>query len=342
MTMWKLSAGTACVIGKKSMKADVLPTTAYIMLGQKCQNQCRFCAQARDSSARSGLLSRVTWPEVAEQEASEAIGQAFRSGYLKRACLQVVKDSHSWQASMDALDALTRESAVPVCVSSAIETVGQACQLIDRGADRICIALDAATANLYQAVKGGDYEKRRELLYQCAVKLPGRVSTHLIAGLGETEEELINAIADCLAKGIGVGLFAFTPVRGTAWADKEPPAISQYRRVQIAYFLLKKGYSRDCFSYQGGTLAGINLENKESTACAEPALSQLLADGKAFETSGCSGCNRPYYNERPGGLMYNYPRPLTPAETRQAIAESQLCQGDGSFDIALQPGRTVS
>jgi biotin synthase len=251
---------------------------------------------------------------------------------LKRACLQVVKGSQSWQTSVDALAALTRESAVPVCVSSAIETVEQACQLIDQGADRICIALDAATAKLYQEVKGGDFEKRRELLHQCAAKLPGRLSTHLIAGLGETEEELITAIADCQDKGISVGLFAFTPVRGTAWADKEPPAIGQYRRVQIAHFLLKKGYSRDIFTYQAGTLTGINLNDNK--------LSLLLADGKAFETSGCTDCNRPYYNERPGGLMYNYPRALTLAETKQAIAESQLCQGDGSCDIAWN--RTVS
>ena len=34
MNLWKISAGTACVIGKKKIKADALPTTAYIMLGE--------------------------------------------------------------------------------------------------------------------------------------------------------------------------------------------------------------------------------------------------------------------------------------------------------------------
>ena len=38
-----------------------------------------------------------------------------------------------------------------------------------------------------------------------------------------------------------------------------------------------------------------------------------------FETSGCPGCNRPYYNERPGGMLYNYPRPLTAAEAAREI-----------------------
>ena len=40
-------------------------------------------------------------------------------------------------------------------------------------------------------------------------------------------------------------------------------------------------------------------------------------NGQAFQTSGCPGCNRPYYNERPGRTMFNYPRPLTPEESLQ-------------------------
>ena len=36
--------------------------------------------------------------------------------------------------------------------------------------------------------------------------------------------------------------------------------------------------------------------------------------GDAFQTVGCPGCNRPYYNERPSGPLYNYPRDLTMEE----------------------------
>ncbi len=316
MSLWKLSAGTACVVGKKQLKTDVLPTTAYIMLGEKCRNNCRFCAQSLDSSARADMLSRVTWPEFPGEDAAQAVGAAFQAGKLKRACLQVVKSSQSWQVSTDALAALTRVSNVPVCVSTDIETVAQAKELLDRGADRISISLDAATAKLYHEVKGGQWSKRWDLLKNCADQLPGRVSTHLIVGLGETEEEMITTIANCQDNSIHVGLFAFTPVRGTAWADKQPPAIGHYRRVQMAHFLLRQGYSRDVFHYQDGRLMGFSLPPAE--------LNAVFADGKAFETSGCNGCNRPYYNERPGGPMYNYPRPLTQAEVRQAIAESGL------------------
>jgi biotin synthase len=50
-------------------------------------------------------------------------------------------------------------------------------------------------------------------------------------------------------------------------------------------------------------------------------VSQYLADGDAFRTSGCPDCNRPFYNERPGGPMYNYARPLTLEEAFRAISE---------------------
>jgi biotin synthase-related radical SAM superfamily protein len=55
-----------------------------------------------------------------------------------------------------------------------------------------------------------------------------------------------------------------------------------------------------------------------------PDLARTLADGVAFQTSGCPDCNRPFYNERPGGPLYNYPRPLTPAEASKAITELAL------------------
>lgn len=316
MSMWKLSAGTACVAGKKQLKIDVLPTTAYIMLGEKCLNNCRFCAQSRDSAARANMLSRVTWPEVPGKEAAEAIHTAFQAGRLKRACLQVVRNPQSWQVSLDALASLTSESSIPVCISSTIDSVEQVRELIERGAERICIALDAATPEVFLQVKDGDWTRRWELLNRCANEFPGRASTHLMVGLGETEEEMVNTIADCVAEGITVGLFAFTPIRGTAWFDRQPPSIGQYRRVQIAHFLLKKGCSRAMFQYCDGNLTGINLPGEQ--------LENLLADGAAFETSGCPDCNRPYYNERPGGVMYNYPRPLNRTEAEQALVESHL------------------
>jgi biotin synthase len=50
----------------------------------------------------------------------------------------------------------------------------------------------------------------------------------------------------------------------------------------------------------------------------------LPTDGTPFQTSGCPDCNRPFYNERPGGTMYNYPRALTDSEADRALREMEI------------------
>jgi biotin synthase-related radical SAM superfamily protein len=326
MNLWKLSAGTACVIGKKKMKADVLPTTAYIMLGEKCRNNCQFCAQSRESASRADLLSRVTWPAFSREEAAAGIGNSYETGTIKRACLQVVRNADSWDTTVNALDVLCGNSAVPICVSSHLDTVGQAKELVARGAQRICIALDAATPELYARIKDGQWDSKWSLLLECAQALPGRITTHLIVGLGESEQDMVSRMAACIDQGITIGLFAFTPVRGTAWAAHLPPFLEQYRRIQIAHRLLKGGYNQDAFGYQNGTIAEFKVPEEEMIA--------LLADGQAFQTSGCEDCNRPYYNERPGGLIYNYPRRLTSLEVTKAIKECEIIRGAEYDELA--------
>ncbi|EGO62060.1 radical SAM protein [Acetonema longum] len=316
MNFWKLSAGTAGLIGQKPVKTDAPPTTGYIMLGEKCGNNCRFCSQSRQSQAKDNLLSRITWPAVPAAEAASGIAAAYAAGRIKRACLQVVHSGDSCAAAARAVAdlALAGAGSVPVCVSSHLETVEQAERLMAAGADRICIALDAATPAVYRDAKEGDWLSKWDLLIRCAARFSGRVTTHLIVGLGETEAEMADVLAACVQQRITVGLFAFTPIRGTAWSGRTPPAIGSYRRIQVAHYLLQTGYGREIIRCEQGRISGFNL----------PALTEFLADGRAFQTSGCPDCNRPYYNERPGGTMYNYPRPLRPDEVRRAVWECEV------------------
>ena len=187
MNRWKLSAGTAYVIGKKKIKSDALPTTAYIMLGEKCSNQCQFCAQSRESTSRADLLSRVTWPVFSSKEAVDGIKSSYGEETIKRACLQVVQSPGSWETTLTALDLLHNNTPVPICVSGYLDTPAQAEELVARGAERVCIALDAAIPEIYEKVKGGKWDARWNLLLGCAQALPGRITTHLIVGLGESE-----------------------------------------------------------------------------------------------------------------------------------------------------------
>ncbi|MEG1726851.1 MAG: hypothetical protein RR089_00470 [Acidaminococcaceae bacterium] len=313
MSEWKLSIGTAGAIGTRQLKTDAPPTTAYIMLGERCLRNCAFCAQARESTAGSKFLSRVAWQAVAEEKAIAAIGQAFLAGKIKRVCLQVVNRPDSHQVVTRALQEFKTYGGVPVVVSSHFTTVAQAAELFTLGAERLGLALDVATPELFSSIKGGSWQERWDLLCACATQFPGRMTTHLIVGLGETEKDVWKILCDCHQRQITVGLFAFTPVVGTKLAQAAPPNLGSYRRLQVAAALLKKGYEPQVVEWQKEKISGFQV----------PALAQVLADGQAFRTSGCPDCNRPYYNEKPGQTLYNYHRPLTAEEVRAAV---QACE----------------
>jgi biotin synthase-related radical SAM superfamily protein len=132
--------------------------------------------------------------------------------------------------------------------------------------------------------------------------------THLIVGLGETEREMVQTIQWCVDSGVYPGLFAFTPIPGTLLEKCPQPSLSHYRRIQIAHFLITRGKTRfERMIFDGdGRLVDFSVSEEE--------LRQVIRTGKPFVTSGCPGCNRPYYNEKPGGPLYNYPRQPLPEE----------------------------
>ncbi|MEM4243701.1 MAG: radical SAM protein, partial [Candidatus Bathyarchaeia archaeon] len=43
-----------------------------------------------------------------------------------------------------------------------------------------------------------------------------------------------------------------------------------------------------------------------------------------FLTSGCPACNRPFYNEKPSGPIYNYPRAVRSEEIKMIKRELSL------------------
>lgn len=310
--MIKMSAGTAHVLGLKKLAIDALPTTAYLMSGEKCTHDCGFCPQARNASSGANLLSRVTWSERDVDEIVVGVGAAFRKGQMKRACLQVVDGCGILAQVKDTVKKIKEHSDIPVCVSAKVKTLEEVLTLARTGVDRIGLALDAASERVFKATKTGSWLETMRLIEEAATALPGRISTHLIVGLGETEEEMVCMLQHMWDLGVTVGLFAFTPVPGTRMAKVNPPDLGTYRLIQAANYLIghKIINFADC-SFRSGHLESYGLSTSELTDC--------LKDGKAFETSGCPDCNRPYYNEKPGGVIYNYPRPLKSEETKAAL-----------------------
>ncbi|MFB3890160.1 MAG: radical SAM protein [Candidatus Bathyarchaeia archaeon] len=317
----RVSVGSAVVLGLLEGKLDAEPTTAYLMTYKqgKCAANCGFCPQAQRSQSKAELLSRVSWPAFSSRQVIEQVKTAAETGRIKRVCIQALNYPTVFSDLCAFVEALKRQVQVPVSVSCQPVNSQNLWSLAEAGVDRVGIALDAATEKLFNQVKGADasgpYKWKDEfLLLRVAVGAfgEGNVSTHLIVGLGETEQEAISLIQQCVDMGVLPGLFAFTPVRGTALASSPQPPVEVYRRVQVARYLIVDGSARveDMRFNAEGRLVDFGIS--------PTLLMQAVDTGKPFQTSGCPDCNRPFYNEKPSGPIYNYPRVLTADEIAEA------------------------
>jgi biotin synthase-related radical SAM superfamily protein len=317
----RVSTGSAIVLGLLKGRLDAKPTTAYLLMcrNKKCSANCGFCPQARESKGRADMLSRVTWPLFPTGEVVDNLEVSVKSGTIKRVCIQSLNYPEAFDDVLFLVREIMSKFAVPISVSCKPIDRQKMKMWADAGVNRISIALDAATEQIFDKVKGknvgGPYlwERQRKALNE-AVEVfgEGSVSTHLIVGLGETEKEICQTIQWCIDSGVYPGLFAFTPIPGTALETISPPSLSSYRRVQLAHYLLTHKQSRfeDMTFDSNGCITGFGA-SKELVL-------EAIDNGEPFLTSGCPGCNRPYYNERPSGPLYNYPRQLLPEEIEEA------------------------
>jgi biotin synthase len=309
----RVSVGSAIILGLLKGKLDAEPTTAYLMTytTDKCTANCGFCPQARNSHSKAELLSRISWPPFSTKSVLEAIENAYTNQRIRRVCIQALNYPEIFRHLVALAKAIKQHATIPISVSCQPLNGENLQQLAEAGVDRIGIALDAATEKLFNEIKGssagGSYtweNQFRQLRKALEIFGKGNVSTHLIVGLGETENDAISLIQRCVDMGVLPALFAFTPVRGTALEKKPQPLIESYRRVQLARYLIANGRacSEDMRFDGAGRLADYGVE-KET-------LKWIVETGKPFLTSGCPDCNRPFYNEKPSGPIYNYPRNL--------------------------------
>ncbi|MDI6805795.1 MAG: radical SAM protein [Candidatus Bathyarchaeia archaeon] len=310
----RVSLGSAIAIGLLNGKLDAAPTTAYLMTYRKgkCTANCGFCPQARKSSARGDMLSRVSWPVFATEKVLSRIEKAVGDGKIKRVCFQALNYPKVFIHLQVLIRAIREKVDVPISISCQPQNSINIKALAEARAERIGIPLDAASEELFDKIKGftagGPYNWKNQFrLLSEAVNIfgKGKVSTHLIVGLGETEKEMVETIQKCVDMSVLPALFAFTPIVGTALEGIPQPPIQSYRRIQIARHLIVHGISRyeNMRFNNKGCLNDFGIDKQT--------LMQTIQLGEPFLTSGCPNCNRPYYNEKPSGPIYNYPRKLS-------------------------------
>ncbi len=291
----RVSYGSAVVLGLIPGELTTEPTTLYLLLRHsRCGGRCAFCPQSIGSESR---ISRVDWPEFDLQDVKERIG-----GRFERICIQCT-DEEEVRRDLPAVVGEVSEGGPPVSVSTAPIPADLMAGIREAGAEVLTVPLDCARGEIFASVKGRDWDVYwRALRNAVGVFGRGRVGTHIIVGLGETERDVVVVLDNLANMGVIPSLFAFTPVAGTPMGSQPGPALGSYRRLQVArYCIVELGRGAEAFGFgAGGRIVRFPAD--------------LPLDNRIFMTKGCSGCNRPYFNERVSGPIFNYPYAPTEEE----------------------------
>ncbi len=275
-----------------------------------CAANCHYCGLARERQGtyQDKSFIRVEWPVV---ELTEIIERAkTRTDVFERMCISMITHRRAEEDTLFVLEAWMREPVlaknVPVSILSNPTTMTREDLLATKklGAERFTVALDCVTPELFDKYRGktarspNRWEKYWEILEE-SVPIFGRekIGAHFICGLGETEKEIIfcmQQVRDMGAYG-SLHLFAFNPEKDSALGHLPRVPLGQFRRVQLARYLIDRGWVR-------AEQMGFNDRSQAVDFGFDPVeLQKVILTGLPFRTSGCPGrtawvssCNRPY------------------------------------------------
>lgn len=302
-----------------------------------CAARCAYCGLQRARQVNEPLSKhsfiRVGWPVVSIDEIVDGMDNESCS-HVERVCVSMVTSGRAKGDTLEVVKKIRKKTdAISGLISPTVIDREWLVQLKEAGADKIGVAVDAATPELFdkfrgKGVKGPHKWEKYWRTVQESVEVFGiyEVGVHLIVGLGETEKEIVETIQKAHDMGALTHLFSFFPENGSLMQDYPQPPVGQYRRVQLARYLINKGlinFNKITFDSEG-RVTGFNIDSG--------VLDRVIESGVPFMTSGCAGktlenaCNRPFSNSTPYqayvGEMRNYP--FTPVETDIEIIRKQL------------------
>lgn len=284
-----------------------------------CRANCAYCGlarhreESRDYADRNFI--RVDWPTARYDEVIERVKAGSDKGQFQRMCISMITHPNSDADTFVLLEKWMKElSHIPVSILSNPTTMEKAdlVRLKEMGADIFTVALDAVTPAIFERTRGKtvDSPHRFEKYWQAIewaaeVFGPEKFGAHLICGMGETEYEILDIAQRIKDLGGHNHMFAFFPERGSLMEDWPAVDKAQWRRVQLARFIIDYagGHIKDMLFDAQGRVIDFGLPEQE--------LADVIASGKPFQTSGCPGkddeevsaCNRPYGDSSPSDIL---------------------------------------
>ena len=306
-----------------------------------CRANCAYCGlarhreEARDYADRNFI--RVDWPTARYDEVIERVKSGGDRGQFERMCISMITHPESNADTYVLLDKWVREvPQVPVSILSNPTTLERddLVRMRDMGAEIFTVALDAVTPAIFDRTRGKGvdsphkYEKYWAAIEWAAeVFGPERFGAHLICGMGETEREILEVCQRVKALGGHNHMFAFFPERGSLMEDWPAVDRGQWRRVQLARFIV---------DFWNGRVEAMRFDAAGRVVdfgVAPDDLDALIATGKPFRTSGCPGknddqvsaCNRPYGDSSPTDILSF---PFAPAGEDVTVVRRQMAGED--------------
>ena len=291
-----------------------------------CRANCAYCGLARHREADRDYADRnfirVDWPAVPMAQVIDIVAGQGDATPFHRMCISMITHPNSDEDTVSVLKAWTRRidpSSLPVSILSNPTTMTRADVKIlhELGADIFTVALDAATPELFDRTRGKgvqsphSWAKYWEILKD-AREIFGRqkFGAHIIVGMGETEYEVLSLVQRIVDLGGHSHMFCFFPERGSLMDHLPATPRDQWRRVQLARYLIDyRGMRVEQMRFdEEGRVSDFGLPKNE--------LDDVIAKGVAFRTSGCPGkfaedisaCDRPYGDSPPSNIA-SYPFP---------------------------------
>jgi biotin synthase-related radical SAM superfamily protein len=284
-----------------------------------CRANCSYCGlarhreEARDYADRNFI--RVDWPTASYDEVIERVKAGGDKGQFQRMCISMITHPASDAATPILLKKwVAALPHIPVSILSNPTSMEREdlVELKALGAEIFTVALDAVTPEIFERTRGKtvDSPHRWEQYWQAiewAAEIfgPEKFGAHLIGGMGETEQEILTVCQRIKDMGGHNHMFAFFPERGSMMEDWPAVDRAQWRRVQLARFII---------DYAGGSVRNMRFNaagRVTDFGLPQDRLEELVKSGKPFQTSGCPGsddeeisaCNRPYGDSPPGDIL---------------------------------------
>jgi len=289
-----------------------------------CRANCAYCGLARHREAERNYADRnfirVDWPAVPMDRVVDIVARDGAATPFHRMCISMITHPNSDADTVTVLKRWTDRIApetVPVSILSNPTTMERAdvARLYELGAHIFTVALDAATPAIFDRTRGKgvqsphSWAKYWEILHHAAdIFGRERFGAHIIVGMGETEHDVLSLVQQLRDMGGHSHMFCFFPEKGSLMDHLPPTPRDQWRRVQLARYLIDYYDSRiDQMRFDGdGKVTDFGVPAAE--------LDALILGGIPFRTSGCPGkerddvsaCDRPYGDSPPSNIA-SYP-----------------------------------